>query len=101
MDVQATIRVFIEKSGGVNKGCKKIAKRLNYEWQWEHIANVSRGAKPSDRLIRKLKALRPPKPPRKRYRLTIETDNETEYKQFESLTMERRLRAFRNEYKKG
>lgn len=85
MDMQATIRVFIEKSGGVNKGCKKIAKRLNYEWQWEHIANVSRGAKPSDKLIRKLKALRPPKPPRKRYRKIIEAISKEQWESWNTL----------------
>ena len=90
---------FIGKRGGINKGCKYIAKRLDNRWVWKHIYNVYKGAKPSETLRKKLIELI--KPPRQRYRLTIETEDETEYKQFKSLTMERRLNAFRNEYRKG
>lgn len=93
MDVQAIIRLFIKKEGGVNRGAKKIEKLLKNEWQWKHIANVSRGAKPSDRLIRKLKKLRPPPPNRKRYRTIIEATSKDQWEGWQNRTMEEKRNA--------
>ncbi len=96
----STISQHIEKEGGVNKGCKKVARLLNNRWTWKHIYKVYRGlSTPGKELTRKLNALRLPKPLRKRYRLTVEMNNETDYKQFKKLTMEQRLCAFREKSK--
>ena len=94
--------------------CGLVANRLNRynprkekPWTYSYIRNIYQGKQPPSRYIspaiEKLYnyLIKPPKPPRQRYRLTIETEDETEYKQFKSLTMERRLIAFRNEYRKG
>ncbi len=88
---------FITKEGGINKGCKYIAKKLKGKWTWKYLYHVYRGTvTPGARLKRKLMKLKPPTPRRKRYRLTIETDNETEYKRWKKYTMRQRQEAFDN-----
>ena len=68
---QAKIQQIFKDKGGVNKGCKYIEKRLNYEWTWKYIYHVYRGTvRPSPVLICKLNALE--YPPKQRYRRKVE-----------------------------
>ncbi len=75
---------FIAKKGGINKGCKYIAKLLGYKWVWKHIYNVYKGAKPSETLRKKLIELI--KPPRPRYRKIIEANTPKQLDQWNTLT---------------
>ena len=76
------IELFIDDQGGVNKGCKLVEKKLKHKWQWKYIYLVYAGrVVPGEELIRKLKSLRPPVPPRQRNRKIIEA---TSKKQLDS-----------------
>lgn len=89
---------FITKKGGINKGCKYIAKKLKNEWAWKYLYHVYRGTvKPSDKLIRKLKALRPPSPPRKRHRMIIEAASKEQWEGWQVLTMDQKRNALDTE----
>ena len=67
---------FIKSSGGVNKACRIIVDRLDNKWTWKYLYHVYRGTvKPSKKLLRQLKRLKPPKPKRKRYRKIIEANS--------------------------
>ena len=84
--IKRIILKFIEKKGGVNKGCKYVAKKLNNVWTWKYIYNVYMGAKPSRKLKARLCALEVPKPPRKRYRKIIEATSKEQWERWNTLT---------------
>ena len=83
-DLSYIFEYYIAKKGGINKGCKYIAKLLNYEWVWKHIYNVYRGAKPSERLIKKVQSLM--KPTRKRHRKIVEATCKKQLGEWNTLT---------------
>ncbi len=83
-DVGYVFDHFIDKKGGINKGCKHIAKLLNNQWVYKHIYNVYRGAKPSDKLRKKLIALI--KPPIKRNRKIIEATSKNQLDSWNELS---------------
>ncbi len=85
--ITQTIGSFIDKEGGVNKGCKLVAKKLKHKWLWKYIYHVYSGrVVPGEELTRKLKALQPPKPPRPRYRKIIEANTPKQLDQWNTLT---------------
>ena len=92
-DLPYIFEYYIAKKGGINKGCKYIAKRLDYEWVWKHIYNVYRGAKPSERLVKRLQSLMKPTP--KRYRMITEALSKEQYDSWPK-TMEERRDALDN-----
>ena len=96
-DIAYVFAHFIEKKGGINKGCKYIAKRLNNKWVWKYIYNVYRGATPSDELIQRLKALM--KPPRKRYRKIIEATSKEQWELWNTLTTDALRKRLDNKVK--
>ena len=85
---------FINKEGGINKGCQLVAKKLKHKWTWKYLYHVYRGTvKPSRKLERALMKLRPPKPLRKRYRLRTEAIDKVEFQNWKTLTMTQRRNA--------
>ena len=94
-DLSYVFEYYIAKKGGINQGCKYIAKRLNYEWVWKHIYNVYRGAKPSERLVKRLQSLM--KPHRKRDRMIIEADTTKQLREWQTLTTEQKKHALDRE----
>lgn len=82
-----TIGLFIDKQGGINKGCKHVAKRLKNEWTWKYIYHVYSGrAIPGKKITAKLNALRPPNPPRKRHRKIIEATSKEQLEKWNALS---------------
>ena len=93
-DTAYVIGHFIEKKG-INKGCKYVAKQLNYRWVWKHIYNVYRGAKPSKKLENALQLLMKPK--KKRYRMITEALSKEQYDSWPKSMEERRKRLDRKD----
>ena len=78
---------FIDKQGGINKGCKFTAKLLKDKWTWKYLYHVYRGTvQPSQKLTRKLKALQPPKPPRPRHRKIIEATSKEQWERWNTMS---------------
>ena len=93
----SVIKQNIEKEGGVNKGCKRVAILLKNEWTWKHIYKVYRGwSKSSSRLRQQLRKLKPPKPTIKRYWTKIQADSQEQKDYWNSFPMEQRKEAMDN-----
>ena len=93
-----TFQLFMDNSGGINKTCKLIAKRLKSRWTWKYIYHVYRGTvQPGRELIKALIALKPPKPTRKRNRMIIEADTTKQLQEWQTLTTEQKKHALDRE----
>ena len=103
MTHKALSKVFpahFDTQGGINRGCKHIERLLKYEWTWKYLYHVYRGTvKPSHKLIRKLKSLKPPTPPRQRqrHRMIIEAKSLKQFKAWQILTMDEKRHALDRE----
>ena len=96
--IRAILDPYIKKAGGINKAFKYIERLLGYQWTWKYLYHVYRGtAKPSKKLVRKLKSLKERKF-RKRKRVHTEALTDKQKENWLQLTGEQRREALDKAY---